>query len=153
MWPNQCWRNHCQQLMHLRIVQHNTKTLVESYSCTYVRPACIHLSAVQWRTAACRYTCCSDNFSSLEGDIVPTLWRGSSPVAQGSWGPPAGRRRWRHRLWWRTNPRLQLAAGPRSLDSSSSPRCPPPPPAAWDGPAHCTESTWLSAIAWHEDGF
>lgn len=80
------------------------------------------------------------------------LQRSTSPAAQGSWGPPAGRRRWRHRLWWRTGRRLRLAAGPRSLGSSSSPQCPPPPPAAWDGPAHCKQGTRLSALAQLKDG-
>lgn len=149
-WPNQSLSNYCQQWMCLHSVHHNPVNLVESYYWFYVHLACVHLGAVQWHMISCRYSCCSVNLPLLEGGNVLRLWRGSLPLVQGSWGPPAGRRHWYHHLWWRTSPHLQLAAGLRRLDSSSSPQCPPPPPAAWDRPAHCTESTGLSTITWHE---
>ena len=98
------------------------------------------MCSIHWDCDFCQH-CCFSHMSPLGSNRSSCR---SSPPSRGSWAPPAGRRRWRRPLWWRKGPLLQLSPGPRSPDSSASPLCPPPPPAAWDGPAHCTGSRGLS---------
>jgi len=68
-----------------------------------------------------------------------------SPPGRGSWAPPAGRRRSRRPLWWRTGPLRPPSPGRRSRGSAATPPCPPPPPVVSGWPAHCTTSTHIQS--------